>query len=96
MTTDYPQTETQETLLESKELVWVTSESNRNKTAETFLDLLGAHVRNPNTRSAYRVAWRSFLAFCSARQLELEHVKAYHVGAWLDQHPGSRLRKDNT
>ena len=45
MTTDYPQTETQETLLESKELVWVTSESNRDKTAETFLDLLGAHVR---------------------------------------------------
>jgi site-specific recombinase XerD len=85
MTTDYPQTETQETLLESKELVWVTSESNRDKTAETFLDLLAAHVRNPNTRSAYRVAWRSFLAFCSARNL-----KAYHVGAWLDQHPGSR------
>jgi hypothetical protein len=27
---------------------------------------------------------------CSARQLELESVKAYHVGAWLDQHPGSR------
>jgi hypothetical protein len=22
--------------------------------------------------------------------LELESVKAYHVGAWLDQHPGSR------
>src|SRR5246500_6061130 len=43
-----------------------------------------------NTRSAYRVAWRSFLAFCSARQLELENVKAYHVGSWLDQHPGSR------
>ena len=41
-------------------------------------------------RSAYRVAWRSFLAFCSARQLELESVKADHVGAWLDQHPGSR------
>ena len=47
-------------------------------------------MRNPNTRSAYQVAWRSFLAFCSARQLELESVKAYHVGAWLDQHPGSR------
>ena len=67
-----------------------TSESTRAKTAETFLELLGARVRNPNTRSAYRVAWRSFLAFCSARQLELENVKAYHVGAWLDQHPGSK------
>ena len=47
-------------------------------------------MRNPNTRSAYRVAWRSFLAFCSVRQLELGDCKAYHVGAWLDQHPGSR------
>jgi site-specific recombinase XerD len=57
---------------------------------ETLLELLGARVRNPNTRSAYRVAWRSFLAFCSARRLELESVKAYQVGSWLDQHPGSR------
>jgi site-specific recombinase XerD len=90
MTTAYPQTETKEAPVELNELVWVASESNRDKTAETFLELLGARVRNPNTRSAYRVAWRSFLAFCSARQLELEHVKAYHVGAWLDQHPGGR------
>jgi hypothetical protein len=37
------------------------SESARAKTAETLLELLGARVRNPNTRSAYRVAWRSFL-----------------------------------
>lgn len=36
------------------------------------------------------LAWRSFLAFCSARGLELKSVKAYHVGSWLDQHPGSR------
>jgi integrase len=28
--------------------------------------------------------------FCSARQFDLESVKAYHVGSWLDQHPGSR------
>ena len=76
--------------LASFDLIEGTSESARAKTAETFLELLGARVRNPNTRSAYRVAWRSFLAFCSARQLELESVRAYHVGSWLDQHPGSR------
>src|ERR1700758_1216755 len=90
MTTVYPQTGAKEALVESTDLIWVTSGSNRDKTAETFLELLGARVRNPNTRSAYRVAWRSFLAFCSARQLGLETVKAYHVGSWLDQHPGSR------
>ena len=90
MTQEDSQTETGEVLLLAPiDLLEGTSESTRAKTAETFLELLGARVRNPNTRNAYRVAWRSFLAFCSARQLELESVKAYHVGAWLDQHPGS-------
>ena len=70
------QTETGEVLLASFNLLEGTSASTRAKTAETFLELLGARVRNPNTRSAYRVAWRSFLGFCSARQLELESVKA--------------------
>jgi integrase/recombinase XerD len=90
MTQEVSQTQTGEMFLASFDLIAGASESTRAKTAETFLELLGARVRNPNTRSAYQVAWRSFLAFCSARQLELESVKAYHVGAWLDQHPGSR------
>ena len=90
MTQEDSQTETGEVLLAPFDLLEGISESARAKTAETLLELLGARVRNPNTRSAYRVAWRSFLAFCSGRQLELESVKAYHVGAWLDQHPGSR------
>jgi integrase/recombinase XerD len=87
---DSQTTETEKVVLAPFDLIAGTSESARAKTAETFLELLGACVRNPNTRSAYRVAWRSFLTFCSARQLELESVKAYHVGSWLDQHPGSR------
>src|SRR5712672_1634362 len=89
MTPEEPQTEAQKVLLPF-DLLEGTSESTRAKTAETFLELLAARVRNPNTRSAYRVAWRAFLAFCSARGLELESVKAYHVGSWLDQHLGSR------
>jgi integrase/recombinase XerD len=93
MTQEESQTETGKVLLAPFDLLEGTSESSRAKTAETFLELLGARVRNPNTRSAYRVAWRSFLAFCSVRQLELESVKAYHVGAWLDQHLGSRSRQ---
>ena len=90
MTQEDSQTETEKVVLAPFDLVAGTSQSTRAKTAETFLELLGARVRNPNTRSPYRVAWRSFLAFCSARRLELESVKAYHVGSWLDQHPGSR------
>src|SRR6202045_3174452 len=90
MTQEDSQKEAEKVLLAPFDLLEGTSGSARAKTAETFLELLGARVRNPNTRSAYRVAWRSFLAFCSARQLELGKVKAYHVGSWLDQHPGSR------
>jgi integrase len=79
MTQEDAQTEAKKkVVLAPFDLLEGTSESARAKTAETFLELLGARVRNPNTRSAYRVAWRSFLAFCSARQFELESVKAYH------------------
>jgi integrase/recombinase XerD len=90
MMTVHPKTEAQQIPVELTDLFPSTSESNREKTAETFLEILGARVRNRNTRSAYRVAWKSFLTFCSKRKLELEAVKAYHVGAWLDQHPGSK------
>src|SRR6202048_1808461 len=90
MTPEDAQTEAKKVVLAPFDLLEGTSESTRAKTAESFLELLRGRVRNPNTRSAYRVAWRSFLAFCSARQLELESVRAYHVGSWLDQHPGSR------
>ena len=91
MTQEVSQTETGEVLLASFDLLEGTSASSRAKTAETFLELLGARVRNPNTRSAYLVAWRSFLAFCSARQLELENAKAYHVGAWLESASGKQV-----
>jgi hypothetical protein len=96
MTQEDSQTETGEVLLAPFGfLLERTSESTRAKTAETFLELLGARVRNPNTRSAYRVAWRSFLAFCSARRLELESVKAYHVGSWISIREAGR-RRGNT
>jgi hypothetical protein len=54
MTQEDSQTETGEVLLAPFDLLEGTSESTRAKTAETFLDLLGARVCNPNTRSAYR------------------------------------------
>src|SRR5580700_3026805 len=90
MATEEPHTQVREILIELTDLLPGTSEFIRDQTAEAFLEILGARLRNPNTRSSYRVAWSSFLAFCSKRQLELEAVKAYHVGAWLDQHPGSK------
>jgi hypothetical protein len=44
--------QTEEEKVISFDLLPGTSESARAKTAETFLELLGARVRNPNTRSA--------------------------------------------
>ena len=47
MTQEDSQTETKEVLLAPFDLLEGTSESTRAKTAETFLELLGARVRNP-------------------------------------------------
>jgi site-specific recombinase XerD len=66
-----------------------TSEYKRQKTAETLLNILEGRIRNPNTRNAYKTAWRSFFEFCSEYKLELERVKPYHFGLWLKRHPGS-------
>jgi hypothetical protein len=49
MTQEDSQTEAQKVLLARFDLIAGTSESTRAKTAETFLELLGARVRNPNT-----------------------------------------------
>ena len=66
-----------------------TSEYKRQKTAETLLNILEGRIRNPNTRNAYKTAWRSFFAFCSEYKLELDRVKPYHFGLWLKRHTGS-------
>jgi hypothetical protein len=90
------QTEVQRILLAPFDLLEDTSESTQAKTAETFLELLGARVRNPNTRSAYRVAWRSFLAFCSARQLELEECKGLSRGVMVGSASGKQVDAETT
>jgi len=64
-------------------------ESKRQKTAETLFNILEGRIRNPNTRNAYKVAWRSFFEFCSEYKLELDRVKPYHFGLWLKRHTGS-------
>ena len=63
-------------------------ESKRQKTADTLLNILEGRIRNKNTRSAYKTAWRSFFQFCSEFKLELHTVKPYQVGMWLKRHPG--------
>jgi site-specific recombinase XerD len=76
-------------LLASLDLLEGTLESARAKTAETFLELLSAGAQSKYPKRLPGGLALIFGIF-SARQLELGNVKAYHVGAWLDQHPGSR------
>lgn len=63
--------------------------SKRHKTAEAVLNILEGRIRNKSTRSAYKVAWRSFFGFCSEYKLDLDRVKPYHFGLWLKRHTGS-------
>src|SRR5258708_10070664 len=71
------------------ELILGSSESKRAKVSETLLNILQGRIRNQNTRSAYKAAWRSFFQFCSEYKLELHRVKPYHFGLWLKRHTGS-------
>ena len=96
MTQEDSQTETEEVVLAPFDLLEGTSESTRAKTAETFLELLGARVRNPNTRSAYRVAWRSFLAFCSARRARTRECKGLSRGGMVGSASGKQVDAEAT
>src|SRR5271166_435167 len=71
------------------DLIQDSSASKRAKTAETLLNILEGRIRNPNTRNAYKTAWRSFFEFCSEYKLQLDRVKPYHFGLWLKRHTGS-------
>jgi integrase/recombinase XerD len=82
-------TELAEVVLTAADLIPSSSEAKRQKTAETLLNILEGRIRNKNTRSAYKIAWRSFFEFCSVYKLEVERVKPYHFGLWLKRHPGS-------
>lgn len=46
---------------------------------------LNTHIRNPNTRRAYREAVRQFSAFCAQHGiLDLAQVKPVHVAAFVE------------
>ena len=81
--------EVTEVVFTAADLILGSSESERAKVSETLLNILEGRIRNPNTRNAYKTAWRSFFEFCSEYKLELDRVKPYHFGLWLKRHTGS-------
>jgi site-specific recombinase XerD len=54
-----------------------------------FWEFFTAHIRNPNTRSAYFRAVTAFLAWCEAHRLSLGEIEPMMVAAYIEQHPGS-------
>src|SRR5271166_2722091 len=78
-----------EVVFTAADLISRSSESKRAKVFETLLNILEGRIRNPNTRNAYKTAWRSFFEFCSEYKLELDRVKPYHFGLWFKRHTGS-------
>ena len=51
-------TDNTDVVFATAELIQDSSASKRAKTAETLLNILEGRIRNPNTRNAYKVAWR--------------------------------------
>ncbi len=48
-------------------------------------DFFSSHIRNPNTRRAYREAVRQFSAYCAFHGVaELTHVEPVHVAAFVE------------
>ena len=78
-----------EVVFTAADLISGSSDSKGAKIFETLLNILEGRIRNPNTRNAYKTAWRSFFEFCSEYKLELDRVKPYHFGLWLKRHTGS-------
>jgi integrase/recombinase XerD len=64
-------------------------DQKRQQTAETLLNLLEGKISNPNTRQAYKNAWRQFFLFCSEYKLELDRIRPYHFNLWRNHHTGS-------
>ena len=77
-------------LHEQLELLLPASWQQKHRTiAETLLNTLEGKISNPNTRQAYKNAWRQFFLFCSKYKLELDRIRPYHFELWRTQHTGS-------
>jgi integrase/recombinase XerD len=53
---------------------------------DRFLNFFGTRIPNNNTRAAYLLAVREFLAWCERRELHgLADILPMHVAAWMTE-----------
>lgn len=57
--------------------------------ARRFVEFFLVSIRNPNTRSAYALAIKQFLAWCEDRGLQLTTISPLAIAAYIEQHSGS-------
>ena len=59
--------------------------SARPEARTRLRDFFSSHIRNPNTRRAYREAVRQFSAFCAENGIrDLSQVQPIHVAAFVE------------
>jgi integrase/recombinase XerD len=59
--------------------------TSRPEARTRLRDFFSSHIRNPNTRRAYREAVRQFSTFCAEQGiLDLAHVEPIHVAAFVE------------
>jgi hypothetical protein len=49
-----------------------------------YVEFFTVHIRNPNTRRAYRRACRRFLGWCEERGLTLATIKPFDVATYME------------
>ena len=77
-----------EVVLAATELIPSSAESKRQKTRKTLLNIIEGRIQNPNTRRAYKNAWKKFFEFCSEYKLALDRLEPFHLGMFLRRHLG--------
>jgi len=55
------------------------------KATKRLVEYLTAHIRNPNTRTAYARAVRRFDSWCQEHKLSLEDIEPVHGAAYVEQ-----------
>ena len=54
------------------------------RAARRYIEFFTAHIRNPNTRTAYARACAGFLAWCERLGFTLAAIQPVHVAAWVE------------
>ena len=64
-------------------------EASGTQAAHRYIEFFFVHIRNKNTRRAYRNAINLFLAWCDSRGLSFTSISPMAIAAYVETHTGS-------